>query len=108
MHMSAPEFDSATERFSLGETDPILAHASMPLQHTYFPLGFPLSLSTNSHSLHSAALQSWGKFQQAFSTLPLTLRIGVTDARSRSPFLPCAPVCKLQGHLLSNIADADN
>jgi|SRR5450631_1814902 len=108
MHMSAPEFDSATERLSLGETDPILARASMPLQHTYFPLGFPLSLSTNSPSLHSAALASWGKFRQALSTLPLTLRIGVTDERSRSPFLPCAPVCRLHGHLLSNIADADN
>ncbi len=108
MHMSAPEFDSATERLSPNGADPILANASMPLQHIYFPLGFPLSLTTNSRSLHAAAFQSWGKFRQVFSTPPLTLRIGVTDEKSRSAFLPSAPVCRLQGHLLSNIADADN
>jgi hypothetical protein len=108
MHMSAPEFDSATERLSPNEADPILAHASMPLQSVYFPLGFPLSFATNSLSLHAAAFQSWGKFRQVFSTPPLTLRIGVTYEKSRSALLPGAPVCRLQGHLLSNIADPDN
>src|SRR5664279_3314183 len=104
MHMSAPEFDSATERLSPNETDPILAHASLPLQHTYFPLGFPLRLFTNSHSVHSAAHQSWGKFRQAFPNPPLILRIGVTGEDRRTTFLPNAPVCKLQGHLLTSIA----
>ena len=61
MHMSAPEFDSATERLSPNEADPILANASMPLQHTYFPLGFPLSLVTNSHVTPCGSVSKLGK-----------------------------------------------
>ncbi len=90
------------------EADPVLAHAALPLRGIYYPLGFPLEISTNSPAVLEAAEQSWGAFQSRFSRPPLTLRIGVTKDPVDSPDLPPAPVCRVNRNMLANIADAHN
>ena len=87
-------------------SDPLLAHAGFHFQKTYFPLGFPLSIATNSQLVLEAADQSWGTFKQLFSRTPIRLEIGITAAES--PFCPPAPVGRMRKHLLSNVADGEN
>lgn len=92
----------------LTDADPVLANATMPLRALYFPLGFPVEIVTNSQAILMAADQSWGRFQKRSSHAPLTLRLGVTEDADDSSDLPPAPVCRIQGHLISNIADPNN
>ena len=90
------------------EMDPVLAKAALPLRAIFFPLGFPVVIVTNSHVILAAAEQSWSRFQKKFSTPPLMLHLGVTANPPDSADLPTAPVCRIQGHLLSNVADPHN
>ncbi len=96
------------EAIEAPEFDPIRSMTELPLRALYFPLGFPLEIHTNSPAVLAAAQQSWGVFQPKFSYAPLTLRLGVTENASDSSDLPPVPVCRSQGNLLSNIADAHN
>jgi hypothetical protein len=86
--------------------DPALAHASLPLQSTYFPLGFPVSIATNSQMVLDLAGQSWGAFNRFFDRVPIRLEIGTTAGESR--LCPPAPVCRMRNHLLTNVADGEN
>ncbi|WP_348264044.1 aldolase [Telmatobacter sp. DSM 110680] len=86
--------------------DPALARFSMPLCETFYPLGFPLQIETNSEEVLNCAAASWQGFVKLFDTQPLRLRIGVRTAASSD--CPPAPVCKIQQHLATNIADPDN
>ena len=40
--------------------DPYLSRTAMPLRGIYYPLGFPLELTTNSKDVMAAAEESWG------------------------------------------------
>ncbi len=93
-----------SEPLQLG--DPALARFSMPLRETFFPLGFPLQIETNSEEVLNCAAGSWQGFVKLFDTSPIRLRIGVRHGNSSE--CPPAPVCKIQEHLATNIADADN
>ena len=86
--------------------DPSLAHASLPFQGTYFPLGFPVSIATNSQMVLDAVDQSWGAFNPLFDRVPIRLEIGTTAGESR--LCPPAPVCRMRNHLLTSIADGEN
>jgi hypothetical protein len=85
--------------------DPILYDHPMPFRGRYYPLGFPLTIETNSEEILSIALETWAPFSQRFETPDLRLRIGVTESDSRN--LP-KPVVRGQGHLISFVGDADN
>ena len=87
-------------------SDPLLAHAGFPFQKTFFPLGFPVSISTNSQLVLDAADQSWSEFPRLFDRVPIRLEIGITSAESR--FCPPAPVARMRSHLLTNVADGEN
>ena len=103
-----PERVRAMEAVEPSEEDPIRSMTELPLRALYFPLGFALEIHTNSPAVLAAAEQSWGFFQPKFSYPPLTLRLGVTgNVPGSSSVLP-EPVCRSQGNLLSNIADAHN
>ena len=39
--------------------DPLWANVAMPLEQTFYPLGFPLQLSSNSPVILEAAQESW-------------------------------------------------
>jgi hypothetical protein len=86
--------------------DPILARAALPFQFTFFPLGFPVSIATNSQMVCDAAKQSWGGFKQFFNRETIHLEIGVSAGDSL--FCPPAPVCRMRNHLITNIADGEN
>jgi HPr Serine kinase C-terminal domain len=86
--------------------DPALARFSMPLRETFYPLGFPLQIETNCEEVLNCAAASWQGFVRLFDTPPIRLRIGVRTGNSSD--CPPAPLCKIQQHLVTNIADADN
>jgi hypothetical protein len=85
--------------------DPILYDHPLPFSGRYYPLGFPLSIETNSEEILATALESWAPFPQRFETPDLRLRIGVTESDSRN--LPRS-VVRAQGHLVSFVGDGDN
>jgi len=88
--------------------DAVRSMTKLPLRALYFPLGFALEIHTNSPAVLAAAKQSWDLFQPKFSYPPLVLRLGVTENATDSSNEPPTPVCRSQGSLLSNIADAHN
>src|SRR5690242_3187105 len=86
--------------------DPILAGFPFPLHGTFYPLGFPLELATNSREVMEAASVGWGLFTQEFDEPPLRLSLGVlpgepSDLSRTSSF-------RAREHLLVFVADAAN
>ena len=86
--------------------DPYLYHAEMPLKAVYYPLGFPLELTTNSEDVLGAAEESWGSFAQQFSTPALQLQVGVLDGESTE--CPAVPTFRAQRNLIVGSAGHDN
>lgn len=86
--------------------DPVLAHMAFSHRETYFPLGFPVTVTTNSEEVLKAARRSWGRFDQRFDTEPIAVQVGVTP--SDSIICPPTPVCRMRGHLCMNVADSEN
>ncbi len=92
----------------IAEGDILLPQADLPLRGTYFPLGFPLEVSSNSPAVLAAAEESWKHFDQKFNDAPLQLRMAVQENGDKISTLPAAPVCRLQWNLLLHLADAHN
>jgi hypothetical protein len=90
------------------EFNPMQSMKELPLRAVYFPLGFAIEIETNSTAVLTAAEQSWGLFQRKFFYPPLTLRLIVRECALDSGEVPPTPVCRSQGNLLSNIANAHN
>jgi hypothetical protein len=86
--------------------DPVSSRLPLPLRATFYPLGFPLEITTNSEEVIDAATQTWAAFSKMFDTQPIQLRIGVS--RGRSSQRPDIPSCRAQHNLLSHIAARDN
>jgi len=86
--------------------DPILAHINFAHHAMFFPLGFPVSVATNSDDVLEAARESWGRFARLFDTEPIRLQIGVTEGESH--ICPPTPICRMRDHLVTNIADGEN
>jgi hypothetical protein len=78
----------------------------MPLRETFYPLGFPLQIETNCEEVLNCAAGNWQGFVKLFDTQPIRLRIGVRGGNSAE--CPPAPVSKIQEHLATSVADADN
>jgi hypothetical protein len=85
--------------------DPVLSEFEFPLQQTFYPLGFPLELSTNSADVMDAAAESWGSFAQAFQEGPMRFSLGVVPGEGR---LPLRSTFRSREHLMSMFADASN
>lgn len=73
---------------------------------TFFPLGFPLDLATNSEAVMAAARRSWGIFPAAYSEAPVSFFITVTEPEDDR--LPPRPRFRSHLHLMSIVADARN
>jgi hypothetical protein len=105
--MTIDEIRAAYERsepVQLG--DPVLSRFEMPLRETFYPLGFPLEMSTNSEEVLNSAAASWQGFTKLFDTPPSQMRVGV---KGRGPsHCPPTPVCRAQQHLSCIIADGEN
>ena len=86
--------------------DPMLARVKLPLRDTFYPLGFPLEIETNSEDVLTAAAANWHGFAKLFDTPPIRLRVGVREGRSSE--CPPPTICRVQQHLISQVADAEN
>jgi hypothetical protein len=86
--------------------DPVFSAFELPLRQTFYPLGYPLVLETNSHDVIHAAEEGWGAFEQMFQQEPVRVCLGVADSDSESP----APesVIRSREHLMSIVADPEN
>ena len=96
------------EQFTLDRlrADPVLSEYALPLRATFYPLGFPLTLETNSDGVIQAAFEGWNMFSQKFDTAPMRVSLGVRGS-GNSP-IPSKSVFHSREHLMSFYADADN
>ncbi len=86
--------------------DPCLYNVALPLMQTFYPLGFPVKLHTNSEQIRDAAREVWGQCEPVFEETPLQLRFAI-DASSTSE-RPRAVMPRAQGNLFSAIHSAEN
>jgi hypothetical protein len=86
--------------------DPVLSAFELPLRRTFYPLGYPLVLETNSPDVIQAAEEGWGAFERMFSEDPVRVCLGVAEGDSESP-LP-ASVIRAREHLMSIVAGPEN
>jgi hypothetical protein len=86
--------------------DPLLHDFEMPLRATYYPLGFPLRIATNSAEILLAADDSWGRFREIYSQPALQMRIGVLEGGPSE--CPGDPVLREQRSLQARVADPEN
>jgi hypothetical protein len=87
-------------------SDPALAAFELPLRKTFFPLGYPLDLETNSRDVLLAAEESWGAQERMFIRDPVRICLGVSenDSGTRGPLA----AIRAREHLMSIVADAEN
>jgi hypothetical protein len=91
----------------LHASDDIVMHdVPLPMRETFFPLGFPLELATNSQAIFAAARQSWGMFAATHLVSPLSLNLAVTERDEEQ--LPPRPKFRSYQHLMSIVSDAHN
>jgi hypothetical protein len=86
--------------------DPVLSAFDLPLCRTFYPLGYPLVLRTNSYDVLEAAEENWGTFGRMFDQNPVHLCLGVTEDGSISP--SSETVIRVRDQLMSIVADRDN
>jgi hypothetical protein len=86
--------------------DPLLWNVKLPLQRTYYPLGFSAKIVTNSPAVLAGAEESWGHFQKRFDEPPLHYDITVVEGGS--PDCPPPTVCRGRHDVGLQIADEEN
>lgn len=86
--------------------DPVLAHVPLNQQGMFYPLGFPVSVTTNSEAVLDAAREGWGRFPVTFDRAPIHLKVAV--AEDDSLVCPPTPVCRVRDHIVTTIADSEN
>ena len=84
--------------------DPLGYESELSLEGTYYPLGYPLHLATNSPRVLRGAEESWGLYLPARDAEPLRLRVAVEAGDE----LPTPPVYRGQRHLLTIISGPAN
>ena len=84
--------------------DPILAHTRLDQHALFHPLGFPVSVTTNSEAVLDAVREGWGGFPRRFDRKPVRLKIAVSEDDSRA--CPPTPFCRMREHIVTNIADS--
>lgn len=85
---------------------PVFREYDLPLRRTFFPLGFPLQVETNSEDVIQAAEEGWGLFAQAFEQPPIRLCLSVTDSETMPATIRSSFASR--EHLFTFIADLEN
>lgn len=86
--------------------DPVFSAFKLSLRRTFFPLGYPLVLETNSPDVILAADEGWGASERMFNEEPVRVCLGVTGGDSESP--AHSPVIRAREHLMSIVAGPEN
>lgn len=78
---------------------------SLSLEETFYPLGFPVLIATNSEAILDCARREWTAWASAFDEPPVKFRFEVTEARGALP-----PPAQFHGHrhLFALTADPAN
>jgi hypothetical protein len=97
-----------SSRSIISEGDIILPPVELPLCATFYPLGFPLKVFSNSRAVMDAAEENWKNFRPKFAHAPLELHLAVQDDDDTDSSLLPAPVCHLRWDILLCVADANN
>ncbi len=86
--------------------DPVFSAVALPMRRTFFPLGYPLVLETNSRDVMLAAEEGWGASERIFHDVPVRVCLGVSGGNTemRAP----ASVIRAREHLMSIIAGPEN
>jgi hypothetical protein len=106
--MLIPDVTGTKEQIESAPHYSAVVNARLSLCALYYPLGFPVEIHTNSSAILMSAQDSWGLFSSRFSGPPLILKIEVTSDSDTFSRIPPAPICKIQGNLMTTIADAYN
>jgi hypothetical protein len=72
----------------------------------FYPLGYPLEITTNSGDVVEAARDEWGQFQQLFQAEPIRLRIDVEE--SGAPIPEQAPIFRARANIVTIECDEAN
>jgi hypothetical protein len=95
-----------TESVDRPQFDPYMYRVEMPFSALYYPLGFPLHITTNSKEVLEAAHASWERYEQQFAMEPMRLQVGVCDDGSEE--CPGIVTPRAHQHLMTGIADGGN
>ena len=93
-------------KLQISSSDPLLYDFDLPLRGTFYFVGFPIEIQTNSLEVLAAAEESWGKFRRVHAEPPIQIRIGVLPGRTEE--CPPLPTCRGQRNLQTQIADSEN
>ncbi|MEO7144700.1 MAG: hypothetical protein ABI165_14475 [Bryobacteraceae bacterium] len=85
--------------------DSILGDSFLSQCAMFYPLGFPMELTTNSISVVEAAAEGWHLFRPTFDAQPARIRLGV---RGDGGPLPAPPEFQWRGNLMSIISARGN
>ena len=86
--------------------DSLLANLDLPLSDTFYPLGYPVQILTNSLDVLLAAFESFSHARESHTAPPLPVRIAVSQGSSA--FCPPEPTRRAHNHLYSLVADGEN
>lgn len=78
----------------------------LPLKRTFYPLGFPAEVQTNSAEVLELYEELWGAFEKLHDTPPILARVCVTEGGSAE--CPPAPVFRISLPQMTGVSDADN
>jgi len=72
---------------------------------TFYPLGFPAEVRTNSSEILAQADELWGRFEPRFETEPIKVDVHIIGDASESIECPPATECQIMLPLLISVAD---
>jgi hypothetical protein len=78
----------------------------LPLHAMYYPLGFPMSLRTNSNDVLKLATEMFGMYSQEYDTVPVQVDMYVAEGGATD--CPPAPMHRFLWPMRLTIADPDN
>jgi hypothetical protein len=99
-----PEFGRGAAVLSPQHT--LLADFRLPLSDTFYPLGYPVEILTNSADVLLTAFETFGHARECRPGPPLKVRVGVSQSASSS--CPPEPTRREFNHLYSLVADGEN
>lgn len=82
---------------SVGYDDPLRCRVPLPLIATYYPIGFPLEMATNSEELLAAASELWRAYPRLSCSKPVRLHV---EVEGRSNGAAGEPVVRGREHLV--------
>ena len=105
--MTIQEIESACDASqTLDFTRHELEGPELSLRRTFYPMGFPAEVRTNSKEILCLYEQSWGCLERRFDTAPIEIHVLLTETESIA--CPPAPVYRILWPLLINTADVYN